>query len=194
IAAAYNHGSSLLRQDEAEPLRLIAASQRLYARALPLLQAMEQEMPRNHDWLLECAEDMMQLITELNAAVQRARDVEGTRVRIPRPVTVVRNGTRGRPRQEIDEQWLKNATVPGRALNIAAISRSTRLHRNTIHKKLRAAGFHNRLRFSSITDTNLETLLRAYKTQKPKAGIGFIDGFLRGNVTLYCLLRILGIF
>lgn len=70
VEDAYNKASQLLRQEESEPLRLRTHSKRLLKRMFPLVKAMGKQVPS--DWALSRAENVAQLIAELEAAADNA--------------------------------------------------------------------------------------------------------------------------
>lgn len=124
ICDAYNHASTLLRQEESDPLRLRINSERLLSRSIPLLKAMDAQMRGCRAWNLSSAGAMIALITELNSAAENADAVfvltidddrtvsdytcsEGTRVTRLNPVSILYQGRhRGRPKKVIEEAWL----------------------------------------------------------------------------------------
>lgn len=73
VEAAYNHGSNLLRLEEAEPLRLQASRNALLYRTLPLMERMEQEMVQERVWLRQSAAHVSELLDSLDTAITEAR-------------------------------------------------------------------------------------------------------------------------
>lgn len=72
ICSAYNHASTLLRQEDSDPLRLRINSERLFNRSIPLLKALDPPMPSCREWNLSCADAIIALILELNSAADNA--------------------------------------------------------------------------------------------------------------------------
>ena len=81
----------------------------------------------------------------------------------------LRTGGRGRPAVQIDPAILQEAMSPGRKISLSALARSLGVHRHTVRKQL---VFHSidPPAFTSISDGDLDILLRAFKELKPKSG------------------------
>ena len=95
------------------------------------------------------------------------------------PVHTIRNGRRGRPAIVIDPVWLKDATSSHRRIPLTTLAKTLGIHRNTLHNHMRRAKIHRR--FSSISDADLDKLLRAFRLIKPTSGYRYAMGFLESN-------------
>lgn len=84
---------------------------------------------------------------------------------------------RGRPRKVINKEYLHEAAHPSRSISKIQLARALGIHRDTLKKKMDEFGVH--FRYSSIEDMDLDTLVKAYKVQKPETGFRYIRGHLR---------------
>ena len=70
LTKAYYDSSSLLRFEDGDPIRLQRHSERLTKRMVPILQALEEEVP-DPTWIAECTHALASLICELDGAAAR---------------------------------------------------------------------------------------------------------------------------
>jgi hypothetical protein len=84
---------------------------------------------------------------------------------------------RGRPRKNINAEYLWEAMHPSRCIPKTQLARALGVHRNMLKKRMDESGLHTK--YSSIADPDLDTLVRAYKMQKPDAGSRYVRGHLR---------------
>ena len=104
-------------------------------------------------------------------------DSEGMSITIIHPVTTEQHPQRGRPSKFIDEAYLREAAHPSRKISKTRLARTLGIHRNTLKKELDRLGVH--FEYSTIEDTNLDVLVKAYKVKKPGAGFRYVCGHLR---------------
>ena len=95
------------------------------------------------------------------------------------PVHTVRNGRRGRPAIVIDPDWLKDATAPHRRIPLTTLAKTLGVHRNTLRNNMRRHSIYRS--FSTISDHDLDRLLRAFREAKPLSGFRYAMGFLESN-------------
>ena len=93
------------------------------------------------------------------------------------PITVVKSGGRGRPKKVVNLDFLKDATDPKRRITLETLAQKLGIHRNTLRYKIKAAGLHTQ--FSSLSDQDLETLVKVFREQQPESGLRYFMGFLR---------------
>lgn len=93
------------------------------------------------------------------------------------PVTIVRKPGRGRPRKEIDLNFLRDANQPGRKITHQRIVNALELSSSTYLRRRREAKIPPR--YSTISDEDLDTMVRLYKLSKPNSGRSFTDAYLR---------------
>ena len=86
---------------------------------------------------------------------------------------------RGRPRKVVNGAYLREATHPSRRISKVQLARALGVHRNTLKRRMDECGVHSK--YSLISNTDLDTLVRAYKVQKPDAGFRYVCGHLRST-------------
>jgi hypothetical protein len=96
---------------------------------------------------------------------------------MPKPVTVEHNARRGRPRKQINLEFLQDVMDSKRNISISKLAKAVGVHRNTLRYYLK---FHDvDTKFSSISDKNLDLLIKTFQHTKPDSGIRYLVGFLR---------------
>lgn len=96
---------------------------------------------------------------------------------MPEPVTVEQTGKRGRPRKHINLEFLEDAMDSKRNISISKLAKSVGVHRNTLRYYLK---FHNvDTKFSSVSDKDLDLLVKTFRHTNPDSGIRYLVGFLR---------------
>ena len=95
------------------------------------------------------------------------------------PIHTTRTGRRGRPAIVIDRAWLKDATSAHRRIPLTTLAKTLGIHRNTLHNHMRRAKIYRS--FSSISDEDLDKLLRSFRLIKPTSGYRYAMGFLESN-------------
>ena len=93
------------------------------------------------------------------------------------PVTTEHHSQRGRPRKVINEEYLQEALHPSRSIPRTKLAKALKIHRNTLKRRIDELGIY--CAYSTIRDTDLDLLVRAYKTKKPDAGFRYVRGHLR---------------
>lgn len=71
IVAAYDRASTLLRQEEADPLRLRIHSEQVLDKLVPLLEALVPEVG-DQTWLEACASALGEIVVELERSALAA--------------------------------------------------------------------------------------------------------------------------
>lgn len=91
--------------------------------------------------------------------------------------TVQRTGKCGRPRKELSAEWLTAAVAPGRRITLSKLAELAGVHRHTLRAYLIKHGVYER--FCSISDHDLDLLVKMFKSTKPTSGVSYVIGFLR---------------
>lgn len=88
-----------------------------------------------------------------------------------------KTGQRGRPRKNIDLQFLAEAMTTHRNIKLEELAAILGVHRNTLRQYMRR---HNVVReYSNLSNADLDILLRTFKEKKPDSGLRYVVGFLR---------------
>lgn len=96
---------------------------------------------------------------------------------MPEVVTVEHTTMVGRPRKHINVKFLQDAMDSKRNINISKLARVIGVHRNTLRYYLK---FHDvDTKFSSISNENLDLLIKTFQHTNPDSGIRYLAGFLR---------------
>lgn len=93
------------------------------------------------------------------------------------PVEVTNLGGQGRPRKVVDKGWLTEAMSTRRKITFAKLASALNIHRNTLRHYLKSYDLYDR--YSSISDDNLDILVKVFKSEKPDSGLRYLVGFLR---------------
>lgn len=107
------------------------------------------------------------------------RDSAEDRVVRPQPVHKLCTGRRGRPALVIDPAFLRDAVSDHRRIPQTVLAKALGIHRNTLRQKLKAQNLERR--YSTISDEDLDTLVRGFKEIKPRSGLRYFTGFLKAN-------------
>ena len=75
-----------------------------------------------------------------------------------------------------------------RQITCSELARSLGIHRNTLRLFMRNHGIQ--CKYSDITDTDLDSLVKEFKRRRPESGIRYIVGFLRKNGIRVQYLRV----
>ena len=105
------------------------------------------------------------------------RSRETSNIRLPTIVTLQHTGRRGRPRKVANPDFLREVTAPGRHVHVTEIAQAIGMDRKTLKKRLDEEGIE--LGYSTLTDDELDTIVRDYRQAKPASGIRYLDGHLR---------------
>jgi hypothetical protein len=86
-------------------------------------------------------------------------------------------GRAGRPRKVIGMEYLQGATSSRHQMSNSVIARTIGVHRNTVRARKKEAGIPDR--YTDISDSNLDHLIRTFKARRPSSGIRYAVGFVR---------------
>lgn len=88
-----------------------------------------------------------------------------------------RNGRRGRPQKIISDSFLREAFKSGRNISISRIATSLGMHRNSVKKYMK---LYNIIRqpFSTMSNSQLDSMIKKFKDSHPNTGIRYVRGFI----------------
>lgn len=104
---------------------------------------------------------------------------ETSKIAMPKLVNSHRTGRPGRPRKDIDPQFLKTAMDPRYRLTKAKMARKLGINRKTFSKNLRRHAINSS--YIQISNTNLDKLVRDYRDTNPHVGVRYLVGHLKVN-------------
>lgn len=83
----------------------------------------------------------------------------------------------GRPRKKLDANLLWDAMDPSRKISMRRLARALGVHRNTLKSYLNEYGIGTE--FSQLDDTDLDQIIRDFRTQYPQSGWRYVSSHLR---------------
>lgn len=196
IAGHYSSAVRLLREEDTNYSRLRYHSDRLTNETVPLLDALHTEVA-SEQWIVSACEALGQLVIQLVQAECDANakhvlycciyatDIDlscvvfSDRTRTARPdlVQTEQTGAPGRPKKVVDVLWLANAVAPNRRITQKRLAQILGIHRNTLRARLKEKGLAPK--FITLTDRELEIIVKMFKIYKPESGLRYLVGFLR---------------
>ena len=195
ISSSYNAASSLLRQESTDHLRLRIHAERLKAQTIPLLEALERDL-QDDAWVTEAATAVVNLIDSLKISSSRIAAMcvtaylfcvltqtvpicrNSSAVKYPDLTFVDSVGAPGRPKIEVDRDWLKDALSRSHNISLQRLSQTLKISQRALRERIREYGLSN-VRFDDIADNELDALLREFKQHKPQSGRRYAIGHLR---------------
>ena len=96
----------------------------------------------------------------------------------------------GCPHKFINREYLREALHPSRSIPRTKLAKALKIHRNTLKRRIDDLGID--CDYSAIEDTELDSLVREYKTRKPNAGFRYVRGHLRSLGIRVQKRRVLG--
>ncbi|KAJ7764538.1 hypothetical protein DFH07DRAFT_1016246 [Mycena maculata] len=119
------------------------------------LENMEGEgAPR--DWVEAVANILGPLVYELQVAALAAEGIEWDQIEFLEPVVEPKTGKRGRPKKNINLNYLREATSANRNIKLTALAAALGVHRNTLRKRMQELGIHTG--FDALSDNELDQL------------------------------------
>ena len=79
--------------------------------------------------------------------------------------------------KRINQEFLSKAFGPGQNISISKVTEAIGINRKTLHKEMKIYGIAQ-APFTSISDEDLNSLVKEYKIEHPNAGIRYICGSL----------------
>ena len=95
----------------------------------------------------------------------------------PEPVRTAHSGRHGRPRKEIDVDYLRETMASNRQISVSALARMLRVHRHTLQALMKRHGITRS--YLAISNAELDILVRQFRTEKPDCGVRYLIGRLR---------------
>ncbi|KAH6905449.1 hypothetical protein BKA70DRAFT_1085526, partial [Coprinopsis sp. MPI-PUGE-AT-0042] len=172
----HERASALLRQDEADPVRMRIQASTIREKMIPLLKALENELP-GEEWVVDAAEELLDTTFKLIAAVSAAEGTDGEQVIYAEPVVHVYTGRPGRPRKVFNNALLAEALGTHRKISVETLAGALHVHSNTLERHLRLHGIYQR--FTDISDHDIDQLIRDFKKAHPKSGVRYAVGWLK---------------
>lgn len=86
---------------------------------------------------------------------------------------------RGRPCKNINQEYLAEAMGPTRNISLTKLAHVLGVHRHTLRRNMKSYGIKRS--FSSITDAQLDLVVKAHKHDKPNTGVRYLLGYLRSR-------------
>lgn len=93
------------------------------------------------------------------------------------PVVTVKTGKRGRPRKEVDYEFLHDAMSGSRGISVTKLAKALHMDRHVLSKRLAEAGVSRA--FTGLRRSDLDELVKGFRTVKPNSGVRYLIGFLR---------------
>ena len=87
-------------------------------------------------------------------------------------------GGPGRPKIDIDRTWLKDALSRSHNISLERLSKTLQISERTLRTRINEYGLRTQ-RFDTISDDDLDRLLRNFKQHRPSSGRRYAIGHLR---------------
>jgi hypothetical protein len=102
----------------------------------------------------------------------------------------MRTGKPGRPRKVPDLAYLQEAMSPKRRITLTHLARVLGIHRHTLRYYLKLN--HVDYAFSTLSNADLDTLVRSFCSARPDLGLRTLIGFLRSHCLRVQKRRVIG--
>jgi hypothetical protein len=89
----------------------------------------------------------------------------------------VHTGKAGRLEKAVDNALLAEALSSKRNISLKGLAETLGIHRDTLRKKMKACGLSKD--FDKLSNTDLDTLMKNFKSTKPNSGRRYAMGYLR---------------
>ncbi|KAJ2914203.1 hypothetical protein MD484_g6221, partial [Candolleomyces efflorescens] len=171
----FNRAKSLASLDNLDPVRARLVIADIWNQGGDLLQALERELP-GEKWVVDCADTLFRLGARLQQSAEVSDGIEQDHLERPSVVTEDRSGRPGRPKKQFHRATLRNALSMRSTISIPMLAKALEVHPNTLRKYIQLHGLYNR--FSDITDSEIDVLIREFRRLRPKSGLRYAIGFL----------------
>ena len=91
-------------------------------------------------------------------------------------ITIIHTGKDGQLTKNLNINWVHNAVSSECRILMKTLATLLGIHWNTLHYKLHALGLNKQ--FSSLTDDELDHIIKIYKKLHPNSGLWYTAGFL----------------
>ncbi|KAK6961870.1 hypothetical protein R3P38DRAFT_2592985 [Favolaschia claudopus] len=181
----YEHARNVTEQEDLDPSRVAHHIDALTSDAMVVLGALESsedsdETPLPLEWLEATAVLLgttVAVFFVVFATWQREKD---TLVKIPilaQPNT--RTGKRGRPSKALNLDFIAEAIRPERQIKLVELAALLGVHRSTLDRVMKKHGLSRE--YCSLSNRDLDELVRRFKRDKPESGLRYLMGFLRSR-------------
>jgi hypothetical protein len=93
------------------------------------------------------------------------------------PVTVIKTGKRGRPRKQLNTEFVAEAMASHCRISVTALARVMKVSRPTLINHMKDHGVYET--FTCLSRSNLDALVKSFRNAKPDSGVRYLIGFLR---------------
>jgi hypothetical protein len=104
---------------------------------------------------------------------------DDTKILMPEVVCTVETSKRGRPRKIINLDFLHTISTPDRNIRITELAKIIGVHRNTLALYMKRHGVQRQ--FSTISNQDLDRLVKTFKSRCPESGLQYLVAFLRNH-------------
>ncbi|PPQ79843.1 hypothetical protein CVT24_003646 [Panaeolus cyanescens] len=163
--------------------RIVAHMNLISGKVVSTLEAIDQQYGAPlHDWINSVSEMMHRLWEELQVHDNDVNELETPDIQYMELFVNKRTGRRGRPSKQLSQRALEWVASPQCGLTVTAAARLFNLHRNTLTKQLKAAGYPTR--YSRISNTQLKKIVATTLKDQPDSGMVYITGHIRSRYQL----------
>jgi len=96
---------------------------------------------------------------------------------VPNAVSSTQTHQRGRPKKIINPDLLREAIAPERNISIAELQRNIGVSAKTIRRRMDENGITRE--YSTISNSDLDLIVKDYLDRKPHSGRNYVQGHLR---------------
>ncbi|KAK7037412.1 hypothetical protein VNI00_011162 [Paramarasmius palmivorus] len=176
------HSSSTrLLSQETDPLRLHIQKERLVGGLDTLYALAESEESEDlpDDWLLESVEVLAVDVKRVHEAIHLAEARDETNIYYDNPITVIKTGKPGRPRKQINPEFMAAAASPKKGLKKTQVAQAIGVSVKTLTSRMDEANIEHR--FPKISDNQIDQLVKKYANAKIGSGGRYVTGYIRGT-------------
>ncbi|KAJ3569874.1 hypothetical protein NP233_g4769 [Leucocoprinus birnbaumii] len=183
LTTLYNNTGRLIHSQNYNHTRLSWHLSTLYNDALPLLLQISTAADQENvpgDWLLDCSQHFSDMIEHIrNLLQEKFTSEQPSNIVLPKPVILTRSKGRGRPRKDIDPEFLRQAMDPMISISQTKLARALGMDRKTLRYLLQK---HNiPYKYNQLSDAELDRMVKEYKEKSPTGGIRYLVGAIHGN-------------
>ncbi|KAL0061188.1 hypothetical protein AAF712_012008 [Marasmius tenuissimus] len=183
ISTIFIHAQNVLKREIHDLFRIQFHRSMVINDAIPLLVAMEKSIDGREEeevvveWLEAVADQFGKLIGQLDDAEKLAVTGEDNlKIDTIEPVTVVRTGKPGRPCKVPNQHLLREAMQPGRRITKTLYASTIKVSTKTLSTYMKE--FRIEAKFSTISDEDLDNIIREVQQTRPGTGRRYLAGHL----------------
>ncbi|KZS90983.1 hypothetical protein SISNIDRAFT_487993 [Sistotremastrum niveocremeum HHB9708] len=163
VRATWEHGETLLSQEDVDPVQLRTTATRLESYT-ELVDAME-EGGDDEEWIRSLSISLARMIGSLRGAARAMTTRRDKNTAHFPAVQVQRTGQRGRPAKVLDEGILRNMMASNRNVTMVELAKTLNVHPKTVKRYMQKYGITKS--YSAITNAELDDLFRNYRKERP---------------------------